>query len=180
MEILPVTTSEAGLLSTSISFWKQRTCLLDGHSRNSSHSNHGINILKNPIYSLIPSCLGSIRISLRRWEIGQVSKWYIPESREKWERNLPWFRQNQNSATSSFLQHHMLFLCSIKTGSQVRKRGRRQWWSVLEKQPGLATSRDQVLKQMGSDSLAALLCPHVHSRSWEWTTLRHSLLTSSQ
>lgn len=102
--------------------------------------------------------------SVSRLETGKVSKLYIPEGREKQERNLPWFRQNQNSATRSFLQHHMLLLCSIKRGSQVRKRGRRQWLSILEKQPGLVTSRDQVLKQMGSDLLAVLLRPHVPLR----------------
>lgn len=58
----------------------------------------------------------------------------------------------------------MLLLCSIKRGSQVRKRGRRQWLSILEKQPGLVTSRDQVQKQMGSDLLAVLLRPHVPLR----------------
>ena len=45
-------------------------------------------------------------------------------------------------------QHHMLLLCSIKRGNWVRKRGRRRWLNILENQPGLVTSGDQVLKQM--------------------------------
>lgn len=40
------------------------------------------------------------------------------------------------------------FIMLIKRGRWFRKRGRRRWLNIFEKQPELVTSGDQVPKQM--------------------------------